>query len=216
MKKIYSFLVFLMLCTLVFGQANRSDGNVIGNFNSITPGQQFSGQEIFRFQPGLVTQLAAGSTAFDFSNSQWFSIGNLNTALLDPPFQGTNEVFGLRFQLPNKSLIYGYQDLDDDNPRVQWIDDRSEPGDLEFRFADSFSSTNSTLVASMTNEGQFILPPNNNPFFQIPSNDKLSVANRNFRNGINVTTTDLNGAGMYLYSLFAQGEEVITKRMLLK
>jgi len=36
------------------------------------------------------------------------------------------------------------------------------------------------------------------------------------RGELKINATDLNGAGMYLYTLFANGEEVMTKRMILK
>ena len=112
--KTSSTLFLIILCFITYGQDNRSDNPVVGNFTGATPGQQFSGQEIFRFQPGLVTQLNSGN-GFGFSNDRWFSIGELTT---QPSGQ---RVFGLRFQLPNRALTYGYQDVDDDNPRVQWI-----------------------------------------------------------------------------------------------
>jgi len=137
-------LVALFFATIAFGQ-NQSSGTVFGAIFNPIP-QQFGGQEIFRFQPGLVTQLDAG-TAFDFTSSQWFSIGKLNT--------GTQEVFGLRFQLKNRALTMGYQDTGDINPRIQWIGNSSAFGSsLEFRAANSFTSTNSTLVATMTNDGR--------------------------------------------------------------
>ncbi|AXG69677.1 chaperone of endosialidase [Kordia sp. SMS9] len=143
MKKI-TLLVALFFATIAFGQ-NQSSGTVSGAIFNPIP-QQFSGQEIFRFQPGLVTQLDSG-IAFDFNNSQWFSIGRLNT--------GSQNVYGLRFQLPDKALTMGYQDLSDINPRIQWIGNSSAFGSsLEFRAANSFTSTNSTLVATMTNDGR--------------------------------------------------------------
>ncbi|MEM6718464.1 MAG: tail fiber domain-containing protein [Bacteroidota bacterium] len=143
MKKII-VLVALFFATIALGQ-NQSDGPVQPIIN-VPIGPQFGGQEIYRFQPGLVTQLDAG-TAFDFNASQWFSIGKLNT--------GSQEVFGLRFQLKNRALTMGYQDTGDINPRIQWIGDSSAFGtSLEFRAANNFTSTNSTLVATMTNDGR--------------------------------------------------------------
>ena len=137
-------LLALLFATMTFAQ-NQSDGNVQPAISNPIP-QQFGGQEIFRFQPGLVTQLDAG-TAFDFNTSQWFSIGKLNT--------GSQEVFGLRFQLKNRALTMGYQDTGDVNPRVQWIGDSFASGtDLEFRVSNSFTSTSSTLVSTMTNDGK--------------------------------------------------------------
>ena len=182
MKGLQLFTVLMLFSTFIsFGQVNRSDSLVVSNFNGASPSQQFGGQEIFRFQPGVVTQLNNGN-GFGFMNDRWFSIGELTT---QPSGQ---TVFGLRFQLPNRALTYGYQDIGDDNPRIQWIDDRNGPGDLEFRFADDFTSTNSNLIATMTGDGQLVLPPKNSSSYRVPRNDKMEVANRNFRNGINVST----------------------------
>lgn len=104
-------------------------------------------EEIFRFKTGNVTQLDDGFT-FDFNSSRWFSLGRVET--------DTQTVYGLRFQLPGKALTYGYQDISDANPRIQWIGQGADLGDLEFRVADSFTNTTSTLVAKMTNEGNTI------------------------------------------------------------
>ncbi|MFK7748332.1 MAG: tail fiber domain-containing protein [Kordia sp.] len=123
---------------------NQSANSVKSVINSPIP-QQFSGGEIFRFRPGLVTQLDSGNN-FGFTNSRWFSIGRLNT--------GSQNVYGFRFQLPNRALTMGYQDINDTNPRLQWIGAGSSAGtDFEFRVANSFTSTSSTLVATMTNNG---------------------------------------------------------------
>ncbi|WP_430410140.1 tail fiber domain-containing protein [Kordia sp.] len=149
MKKI-TFLLAVFFAATAFGQ-NQSSGSVFSSIFNPIP-QQFSGQEIFRFQPGLITQLDAG-TAFDFNTSQWFSIGKLNT--------GSQNVFGLRFQLKNRALTMGYQDTGDINPRVQWVGDSFASGtDLEFRVSNSFTSTVSRLVTTMTNDGK--------TFFGIP------------------------------------------------
>jgi len=149
MKKI-TFLFAFLFSALCFSQ-NQSFGSVQSSIFTPIP-QQFSGGEIFRFRPGLMTQLDSG-TDFGFTNSRWFSIGRLNT--------GSQTVYGLRFQLPNRALTMGYQDLNDANPRIQWIGASSFAGtDLEFRAANSFTSTSSTLVATMTNDG--------NTFFGTP------------------------------------------------
>lgn len=141
MKRLQLFSIFIMLSALVYGQ-NQSDGQV--NQLITTPiTQQFSGQEIFRFQPGVITQLNSGN-GFGFSNARWFSLGELNT--------GSQTVFGLRFQLPNRAVTFGYQDINDNNPRIQWIGTGQNAGNLEFRVANSFTSTGSNLVASFNND----------------------------------------------------------------
>ncbi|WP_026753109.1 tail fiber domain-containing protein [Sediminibacter sp. Hel_I_10] len=135
----------------------------------------------------MVTQLQDG-TGFGFASDQWFSIGQLNTS----PNQ---MVYGLRFQLPNKALTFGYQDIIDNSPRIQWIGDLFNQGDLEFRFADSFTSTTSNLIASMTNEGQLILPESNTTGLANISGVKLAVESDSFRTGIRVNTIQANTTG---------------------
>ncbi|MBS3739064.1 MAG: T9SS type A sorting domain-containing protein [Psychroflexus sp.] len=39
---------------------------------------------------------------------------------------------------------------------------------------------------------------------------------KNNNGELKINATDLNGSGMYLYTLYANGEEIITKRMILK
>lgn len=135
-------IAFAMLFTMIGFSQNQSLQAISTPF--INPVQQFGGGEIFRFAPGIVTQLDLG-TSFDFSTSRWFALGKLNT--------GTQTVYGLRFQLPNKSLTLGYRDLADVNPRLEWIGTGTGLGNLEFRVATSFTSTTSNLVATMTNDG---------------------------------------------------------------
>jgi len=180
MKRLQLLTFILMLSALSFGQ-NQSAGQVINPiFNPIT--QQFGGQEIFRFQPGLVTQLQSGSL-FDFSSSQWFSIGTLNTALLPTP--GNQRVFGLRFQLPRKALLFGYQDIGDINPRIQWngLEPGSFLGDLEFRVADNFNNTNSKLVATMRNDGGTVFAENGLSNFD---DAKVGILNTKFDKSLEI------------------------------
>ncbi len=142
-------VIFVLLFSIYAFSQIPSYGTILPTFPT-DPSQQFSGSEIFRFAPGIVTQLdLAGTTVankpFDFSTSRWFALGRLNT--------GTQSVYGLRFQLPNKSLLLGYRDLADVNPRLEWIGTGAGLGNLEFRAANSFTSTTSNLVATMTNDG---------------------------------------------------------------
>lgn len=179
MKKII-LLMALFLTGIVAAQNQSSGGVASAIFNPIP--QQFGGQEIFRFQPGLVTQLDTGS-AFDFNASQWFSIGKLNT--------GSQEVFGLRFQLKNRALLMGYQDTGDLNPRIQWIGDSfASSTDLEFRVANSFMSTSSRLVATMTNDGK--------TFFGIPLTSSDAVVGVDYSsfgsNRTGFTSLNTNGS----------------------
>ncbi|MEM6685866.1 MAG: tail fiber domain-containing protein [Bacteroidota bacterium] len=140
MKKV-TLLITLFFSAILFAQ-NKSDGSIS---TSISSPSALSG-ETFRFDSGIVTQLDSGS-GFGFTNDRWFSLGRL--------FTGSQSVYGLRFQLPNRSVILGYQSLSDANPRLQWIGASSFSGtDLEFRVANSFTSTNSKLVATMTNNGR--------------------------------------------------------------
>ncbi|MEM6718466.1 MAG: tail fiber domain-containing protein [Bacteroidota bacterium] len=170
MKKII-LLMSLFFVGMTFAQ-NESAGSIA---TSITTPGPIPG-ETFRFGPGLVTQLDAG-LGFGFTNDRWFSMGRLNT--------GSQTVYGMRFQLPNRAITMGYQDLGDANPRIQWIGAGSfASSDLEFRVANSFTSTSSTLVATMTNDGE--------TFFGTP----FSLSNRakvgiDFGNTINFSRTGL-------------------------
>ena len=171
MKRLQLLTIFLMLSVLSFGQ-NQSVGGVNPAISVPIP-QQFGGQEIFRFQPGLVTQLGAGSTGFGF-NEKWFSIGELNT--------GSQMVYGLRFQLPNRALTFGYQDTSDNNPRIQWIGEGQGLGNLEFRVADSFGSTSSSIVATMLSNGAtfFSEQPLTAPFIFPESKVEIGSVDRKY------------------------------------
>lgn len=168
-------LLFLFACLSIqffYGQAttNQSIGFVSNVINDPIPVLiPNNSEEIFRFKTGNVTQLDDGFT-FDFNSSRWFSLGRVET--------DTQTVYGLRFQLPGKALTYGYQDISDANPRIQWIGQGANLGDLEFRVADSFTNTTSTLVAKMTNEGNMILgDPSNNIAVIFGSDAKLDIDN---------------------------------------
>ncbi len=163
MKK---FTIAIVLLFSIYGFSQIQSYGIVSPTFPTDPSQQFAGSEIFRFAPGIVTQLdLAGTTVankpFDFSTSRWFALGRLNT--------GTQSVYGLRFQLPNKSLLLGYRDLADVNPRLEWIGTGAGLGNLEFRTANSFTSTTSNLVATMTNDG--------NTYFGDPSfsNTKVGI-----------------------------------------
>ncbi|AXG72156.1 chaperone of endosialidase [Kordia sp. SMS9] len=158
MKKV-TLLIMLFSCALIFAQ-NESSGGIA---TTITTPSPISG-ETFRFGPGIVTQLDSGS-GFGFTNDRWFSMGRL--------FTGSQNVYGLRFQLPNRAITLGYQDLNDTNPRIQWIGASSFSGtDLEFRAANSFTSTSSTLVATMTNDGKTFF---GKPFTSTGSSTRVGV-----------------------------------------
>ena len=143
MKKII-LLLTLFFTGIAFAQ-NESAGSISTSITSPISG------ETFRFDSGIVTQLDSGS-GFGFTNDRWFSLGRL--------FTGTQTVYGLRFQLPSRAATFGYQDLNDANPRIQWIGANNFTGsDLEFRTANSFTSTSSTLVATMTDDGKTFFGP---------------------------------------------------------
>lgn len=184
MKRLQLLTVFLILHALSFGQ-NQSDGSV-DPLIATPVGQQFTGPlpspfapEIFRFRPGLVTQSDAFTDPmepFAFDNARWFSIGRLQTS-------ANQTVYGLRFQLPNRAATFGYQDIDDNNPRIQWIGQGQNLGDLEFRMADSFTSTSSDLVATMRSDSGTVFSTINIPFFE---DAKIGIGNLNFDKSIEI------------------------------
>ena len=217
-------IFFGILCfNLSFGQANLNQTvqnvqtgiiNPIGaQFPSPVTAANPSGfQEIFRFRSGLVTQLDLGNN-FDLSlnsplNSRWFSIGSLNT--------GAQTVYGLRFQDRDKALIFGYNNVNNINPRIQWIGSGAALGNLEFRAADSFTSTNSLLVASLTGDGRTV-------FGDISStgsdanNVKMFVENDK-RQGVIINSLPFGSANSTGLSIFTNagfdrnvGSQIITK-----
>ncbi len=141
----------MLSLNLTFGQATLNQ-SLIGVQSSISTPIAAQSSEIFRFRSGLVTQLDLGNnfdlTATSPLNSRWFSIGRLNT--------GSQTVYGLRFQDRNKGVVFGYEDIANPNPRIQWIGTGAGLGNFEFRVANSFNSTISTLVATMRSDGQTV------------------------------------------------------------
>ena len=193
-------LIFGMLIfNLSFGQ-NNSNGPVSTNLansnliNSTLPLPQSA--EIFRFRPGLVTQLDdPANLNFGFTNSRWFSIGSLNT--------GSQTIYGLRFQLPNKAVTFGYQNVNDTNPGIQWIGSGAALGNLEFRVADSFTSTNSNLVATMTPNGRTIFGDATN-IIAISDSTKVFIENnRDF--GLTVRSLERGSRNSVGLNVLTQG-----------
>lgn len=142
---------FAMLCfNLSFGQ-NQSLGVITQPIIPVTPGAP---NEIFRFRPGNVTQLDLG-TGFGFTADRWFSLGKV-------VLPSGNTAYGLRFQLPNKAVTFGYQNIASNNPRIEWIGAGSNLGNLEFRVANSFTSTTSNLLATMKSNGNTVFSGDTN------------------------------------------------------
>lgn len=181
MKTLYSLIMILMASTLVIAQ-NQSNGILINSILNPT-GPQFTGvppqpplpfaPEIFRFQPGLVTQaddFADPDDPFSFFDARWFSIGRLQTS-------EQQTLYGLRFQLPFRAVTFGYQDIEDRNPRIQWIYEDEGIGDLEFRVANNFTSTNSDLVATMRSDTGTVFGLDNAAIFD---DAKLGILDKNF------------------------------------
>ncbi len=143
MKNFYLFLVVLFIAEIALGQQNESDGFVA---NSISTPSPISG-EIFRFQPGVVTQLDQGST-FSTSN-RFFTLGRF--------VQGVQTSYGLNFVNHGKGLAMGYNPLINLNPQIVWKGDGiSNLGDLEFRYASTFTPGGAKLTATMRNDGSTV------------------------------------------------------------
>jgi hypothetical protein len=153
-------LLLLLGMNLSFGQ-NLS----LGSVNSLTP---IAPNEVFRFRPGNVTQLDQGgfNATTPFINDRWFSIGRVMT--------GINTAYGLRFQEGQKAVTFGYNSTSNINPRIQWIGTGANLGSLEFRVANNFSSTVSTLVATMTSNGNTVFGTTN-PFGNTTTSPKVGI-----------------------------------------
>jgi hypothetical protein len=131
-------LIFFSLfgCGIAFGQ----------NFTNGPISQGLSGAETFRFGPGFASQIQAGTGFGTGSGNRWFSFGEVSTL--------SQTLYGNRFQYNERALVTGYTSLSPNNPRIEWIHNGgSTAGNLQFRVANNFNSTNSKLVAEMTPQG---------------------------------------------------------------
>ena len=178
MKTKLLFFGMVLSMNLTFGQAilNQSVGNVQGFFSSpLTPAFPVTGlpaqfSEIFRFRTGFVGQIDAG-TGYGFTNDRWFSLGRVTIPAASQNF------YGLRFQMPNRGLVMGYNTLTATNPVIQWIGTGSNLGNLEFRVANTFGAVGTAgsdvLVATMTKDGNTVFGNVVNPSL----NTKVTIDN---------------------------------------
>ncbi len=140
MKKT-TLTALLMLAGIAgFSQNNSSQGAV----STTIPLSPLGAQEIFRFKPGIVTQLQAGTFGFS-TTDRWSSFGEIVT----PP--SNQRLHGLRIQDSGKALVMGYSSAEQTG-FIQYIADG-----LDIRFSDSFTSTVSQRSAYFA--------PNGNSFF---------------------------------------------------
>ena len=144
------FLFGLLCFNLSFGQ-NRSLENVLP-FTGPTGTTPPIATEIFRFRPGLVTQIQDG-VGFGFgATNRWFSLGSIT--------QGTQTFYGSRFQTPNNALVMGFTSASPNNPRIEWIGNGANIGNLEFRVGLGFgvpgTPAENRLVATMKPDGSTI------------------------------------------------------------
>lgn len=140
MKKI-TISAFLLISMVGFSQ-NRSQGTVL----TTIPPSNLGTQEVFRFRPGLVTQLQNG-TDFSFgATDRWLSLGELVT----PP--SGQRLHGMRIQDEGKALVMGYGS-NDTKAFIQYISTNAVGRGLDIKFADSFTSAQSTLTASFRANG---------------------------------------------------------------
>ena len=219
MKTKIIFFVLLGI-NLTFGQAtvNQSITGVQPTINNPSNFGPF-GSEIFRFRSGLVTQIDSGND-FGFTNSRWFALGSLNT--------GSQTVYGLRFQLPNKAVTFGYNNITNNNPRIEWIGANGNLGNLEFRVANSFGSQGAPavtkLVTTMTSDG--------NTYFGDPSivgiSTKVGIENSNkfglfirssgsTRESTGLTVEQFSGINFNLgAAITAEGGQISTQGILVK
>lgn len=146
------FLFFIFVTNNLFAQQDKLSRNSVLN-NGLPSTSPFA----FKFGSGTVGGLDSGSffnPATNFTSSRWWSIGRLPKV--------TQTVFGLCFQLPNKAVTFGYRDVNDANPRIEWISTINPTGNnnLEFRAANSFTSTATTLIATMKSNGTTVFGEN--------------------------------------------------------
>lgn len=139
MKKTITLL--LLAAGLAVSAQNASQGAIL---TSITPPSTLGTQEVFRFRPGIFTQLQAGSFAFG-STDRWSSLGEITT----PP--SGQRLHGLRLQDNGRALLMGYSSQDV-NGFIQYVGPRG----LDIRYASSFTSTESFRAAQFGTAGNSI------------------------------------------------------------
>lgn len=182
MKTLFTFFaIFLTLQS--YSQQNQSAGGIQNAISSPSP----IPNEIFRFQPGVVTQLDQGSS---FSpSSQFFRLGRIPN--------GSQIGYALNFVTQGRGLSFGYTDISSANPRVVWKGtDASALGNLEFRYAPTFAAGSTNLSATMRNDGSTVFG------FSIPAvlNDSKVGINSESRYGLRVmqnTSGDDSFAGYF-------------------
>lgn len=157
-------IISLFACGFSFGQATINQSSTTVQTFISNPISPVTG-EIFRFRAGNVRQLDAGS-GFTTNNSRWFSMGNVAAGAV------TN--YGLRFQLPSKSVFFGYQDITSANPRIEWFGESANLGDLEFRVGNSFASSSTILATTMTKFGNTVFGTTN-PFGNSSSSPRVGI-----------------------------------------
>jgi hypothetical protein len=130
----------LLGCSMAFGQ-NVSNGLIsVG----------LTGAETFRFGQGYAYQIQSGSGFGTGSGNRWLSFGEVA--------QVGQTFYGQRFQYDGRALVTGYTSASPSNPRIEWIHSGgASAGNLEFRVANNFTNGISSIVASMT--------PNGNTYF---------------------------------------------------
>ena len=161
------FLFGLLCLNLSFGQTSLTLGP-IPQFSTTGPNAPVA-TEIFRFRPGLVTQIQDG-VGFGFgATNRWFSLGSIT--------QGSQTFYGSRFQTPGNALVMGFTSASPNNPRIQWIGSGATLGNLEFRVADSFTTAVSALVATMKPDGSTVF---GDPALFVDSQSEIKVEVVNF------------------------------------
>lgn len=172
-----TLLFFLLLYYFGFSQQNNLSRNSV-----IDNGLPSTGPFAFQFSGGTVGGLDSGSffsQPTNFDDSRWWSIGSLPT--------GTQTVFGLRFQLPKRALTFGYRDIADVNPRIEWISSTLPASDLEFRTANSFTSTSSKLLVKIKSNGTTVFGEDSVFFTGIVGfAPKIGITQNNAEGGISI------------------------------
>lgn len=162
MKKITTLIVLLLGSVAGISQ-NRSQGTV----STTIPASTLGTQEIFRFRPGVFTQLQTGTTSFGFgATDRWLSLGELTT----PP--SGQRLHGLRIQDEGKALVMGYSSIET-NAFIQYVGPRG----LDIKYASSFTSTVSNIAARFAPAGNTTFGFSD-PIFLLTPTSQVQVLSR--------------------------------------
>jgi Chaperone of endosialidase/Secretion system C-terminal sorting domain len=203
MRTKFTFTMLAVVCTVALGfsQNNRSNGTVLTTITPPVPAFPATTTEVFRFRPGLVTQLDSG-VGFDFTPaSQWFSLGKLT------PSATAQTLYGFRIQRAGRGLVFGYSGANQSggtpttpgNAFIQWVGNNVgttvTPGNLEFRTSPSSTNPASDRLAFTLRSDLTALFGETPSAGLVTGTPKVEIISQSFGNQVGLLVSTSGGSG---------------------